>query len=271
MRLNRMGVPNPCSISWDSMSGSDEVRNCTRCSRNVYDLSQMTKKQVHDLVDSHKGRLCVTFARDRYGKIKTLEQPPQLKLIQHRLLHVTGATLAAVLSLNPTVFANNFISNNSNSSISHRHSIELFISSAQNRNEDTVVIGTVFDSNQAVIVGAEITLINEQTEQTHKTKTSDEGTYRISNLIAGTYRLNLSSPGFRQMVIKGIKLGTQHEVKMDVTMEVATVGELLPVYYQRSPHPFLRRITAPFRAFREVLSWSERRRQYNDSMRRRSS
>jgi hypothetical protein len=130
----------------------------------------------------------------------------------------------------------------------------LHIPAAQNSDEDAVVIGTVFDINQAVIVGAEITLTNEQTEQTYKTRTSDEGTYRLSNLIAGTYRLNVSSPGFRQTVIQAINLRTRHEVKLDVIMEVAIMGEFGRVYHQKSPHPFLTILTAPFRALRKVLS-----------------
>jgi hypothetical protein len=254
MRLKHMGVPNPCSISWDSMSGSDRVRNCARCSRNVYHLSRMTKKEIRNLILTQEGRLCVTFDRDRSGRIKPLVQRPKLKLMQQRLLNVTGAALAAVLSLNPNVFASNSLSNNSNRAISHRHSSELFIPLSQNSNEDGVVLGTVFDSNQAVIAGAEITLVNEQTEQTYNTRTSEEGTYRLSNPISGTYRLNVSSPGFRQTEIKGINLRTRHEVKLDVTLQVGTVGELVPVYRQRSPYPLPRIITAPFRAFRKVLS-----------------
>src|SRR5450432_1276774 len=40
-RLDRVSIAAPCSADWDSMPGTDRVRHCSQCNKNVYNLSAM--------------------------------------------------------------------------------------------------------------------------------------------------------------------------------------------------------------------------------------
>ncbi|HWS54610.1 MAG TPA: ankyrin repeat domain-containing protein, partial [Pyrinomonadaceae bacterium] len=64
--------------------------------------------------------------------------------------------------------------------------------------------GTVKDPSEAVIAGAEVTLVDEQTGSTRTALTDDEGVYRFDPLEPGTYTLQLAMPGFETEVRKGV-------------------------------------------------------------------
>ena len=76
--LGRMRVASPCGVSWDSMDGDGRVRFCRLCSLNVYDLSEMTRSGIIDVMSSpppdieHSGGK--TILR---GKMLELPIPPK--------------------------------------------------------------------------------------------------------------------------------------------------------------------------------------------------
>jgi hypothetical protein len=41
--LDRVSIAAPCSADWDQMAGTDQVRHCPLCNKNVYNLSAMTR------------------------------------------------------------------------------------------------------------------------------------------------------------------------------------------------------------------------------------
>ena len=60
--------------------------------------------------------------------------------------------------------------------------------------------GTVTDSTQASIAGAQILLVNESTQATQRAITSDVGFFRLTELPPGTYRLEVHRDGFKTWV-----------------------------------------------------------------------
>ncbi|HEY1659372.1 MAG TPA: carboxypeptidase regulatory-like domain-containing protein, partial [Candidatus Sulfotelmatobacter sp.] len=62
---------------------------------------------------------------------------------------------------------------------------------------DGNVVGTVLDTQGAVVVGAEISATNVATNLTVVAKTNSAGEYRFDNLEVGTYRLTAKMTGFR--------------------------------------------------------------------------
>jgi hypothetical protein len=89
--------------------------------------------------------------------------------------------------------------------------------------------GTVVDQSGGVIPGADVTLKNNDTGTEFKVVTSESGTFSIPSLPAGTYTGTVSMAGFKQAVVKDIKLtaGTPGSIK--VTLEVGGSNETITV------------------------------------------
>ena len=66
--------------------------------------------------------------------------------------------------------------------------------------------GTVHDPAQAVVPGAEIIVVNEDTQVTLRTRTNENGLFRLPQLPPGTYRVEVRQPGFRSWVQGGLVL-----------------------------------------------------------------
>ena len=61
--LDNIRVAAPCRESWSGMSGDARVRHCSRCSQNVYNLSEMTREEAESLLVAKEGKLCVRYFR----------------------------------------------------------------------------------------------------------------------------------------------------------------------------------------------------------------
>ncbi|MCC6585193.1 MAG: TonB-dependent receptor [Bryobacterales bacterium] len=91
------------------------------------------------------------------------------------------------------------------------------------------LVGTVSDNSGALIPGATVTVVNNETQFTSNTQTTSEGSYYIPNLIPGTYRMTIEAQGFKRYVREGIILRTSEQPKIDVSMEVGAVTESIQV------------------------------------------
>jgi hypothetical protein len=91
------------------------------------------------------------------------------------------------------------------------------------------IAGVVRDSGQAVLVGAKVTISNSQTNVSQSTITAADGTYRFLSLAAGTYKINVTSNGFRPYATNEITVQVNDQLKLDITLEVGTVVEVVDV------------------------------------------
>ena len=96
--LNHVRVAAPCNVAWDSMFGDERVRFCGQCTLNVYNLSDMTRREAETLVAQTEGRLCVRYYKRSDGSIITRNCPVGLRAIKKRLTRVASAIGSAVLS-----------------------------------------------------------------------------------------------------------------------------------------------------------------------------
>ena len=48
--VNNLRVASPCSVSWETMSGDERVRRCHSCELNIYNIAEMTSKEVENLI-----------------------------------------------------------------------------------------------------------------------------------------------------------------------------------------------------------------------------
>lgn len=76
--LDRIAIPEPCSAGWDTMTGDGAARFCGSCSREVHDLSAMTRRQAEGKVRRSGGRLCIHLTRDAGGKTRTVAVPTRV-------------------------------------------------------------------------------------------------------------------------------------------------------------------------------------------------
>src|SRR5688572_14713159 len=65
-------IPEPCPVPWDQMQGDSRVRFCTRCEKNVYNLSAMTTEEAEQVIRENGGHLCGQIQRRGDGSIITL-------------------------------------------------------------------------------------------------------------------------------------------------------------------------------------------------------
>ena len=82
--------------------------------------------------------------------------------------------------------------------------------------------GSVRDPG-GVVPKAEITLINEATNTKRTTTSNDVGEYVFTNVPPGTYSIRVSMQGFRTREEKGLRIGPQQTLVLDVTLEVGVL------------------------------------------------
>ncbi len=97
--LDGLTVASPCAVSWDSMTGTERVRDCAQCRLRVYNLSAMTRPEAESLIAEKEGRLCVRFYRRADGTVITRDCPVGLRAARLKLARMAGAVLALVAVL----------------------------------------------------------------------------------------------------------------------------------------------------------------------------
>jgi hypothetical protein len=95
--LDHIGVAAPCSADWDGMVGSERVRYCGQCKLNVYNLSEMSRREAEALIEGTEGRLCVRFYRRADGTIINRNCPVGLSALKRRLSRIGTAVMSACL------------------------------------------------------------------------------------------------------------------------------------------------------------------------------
>src|SRR5437762_1024610 len=91
------------------------------------------------------------------------------------------------------------------------------------------ITGTVKDQTGAVLPGVEVTATQTETGIARSTVTNETGTYVLSNLPIGPYRLEATLPGFRTFVQTGIVLEVNSNPVLNPVLEVGQVSEQVEV------------------------------------------
>src|SRR6266446_3683205 len=91
------------------------------------------------------------------------------------------------------------------------------------------ISGTVRDQSGAVLPGVEVTATQTDTGIARSTVTNETGSYVLSNLRLGPYKLEAALPGFRTFVQSGIVLQVNATLAVNPTLEVGQVTEQVEV------------------------------------------
>ena len=93
----------------------------------------------------------------------------------------------------------------------------------------TSLTGVVADSTGAVVPGAAVELTNVDTQEVRRTETGESGRYTFSQLLPGTYELNVGAEGFKRFLQAGVALRSSIPGEVNVTLEVGAVTETVEV------------------------------------------
>ncbi len=91
------------------------------------------------------------------------------------------------------------------------------------------ILGTVTDPDGAVVPGASIRVTSLDTNRTFEASANEMGNYAVANLERGVYQVEVTAPGFKTFVRRGIVLEIQQQARVDVTLQVGEVSESVEV------------------------------------------
>jgi len=252
-RLKGIDVPAPCSIGWDVMAGTEQVRFCGQCQKSVYNLSAMTRRQAESVVANKQGRLCAKFERRADGTIVTRDVTRDMtndfitnwRTVKRRASIFVGAVFTTLIGVGTGSVMAQTPAHIGNPEATCSPTVFKF-SHAQTSTQDSgpAVTGTIYDAIQAVIPNAEVTLINEGAKESHTVISSDEGTYRFSLCKAGSYTLKIKANGFSTFVKKHLTLRKDEVLRVDATLQVAVVGEVIELPFIDTRHMTVMGLTA---------------------------
>ena len=89
--------------------------------------------------------------------------------------------------------------------------------------------GTITDSTQAVIGGARIQVTSSSTGFQRETTSGDAGTFQLSGLPVGTYKVTVEKPGFRTLTMDNLVLSVGQERTIDAQLQIGGITDEVEV------------------------------------------
>lgn len=235
--IDSVQVKSPCTEDWENMHGSDRVRFCDHCAKDVHNISEMTRKQAMRLVRASGGNLCIRYVQDPVTKRPLFAE--HLLQITRRTPGVAAGVMTASVSLSTVAYAQG--------EPIPPPSAPPVATARPDKNGDTVrrerssgpeaslgkIVGKVADTNGAVIPNSVITLQNMSTQETAEVSTDETGDFEFSDLKPGNYKLTASSPGFSRQLRENIEV-SETEVVVDLEMQPAAFlgGVMVSIEYK---------------------------------------
>ena len=104
-----------------------------------------------------------------------------------------------------------------------RNSLQNYLKNALQQTATGSITGTVTDPNGAVIAGAEVTLINDATNNRRTPATNGHGAFTIAALRPGNYTITIEATGFKRFVFTRIRIDAGKSSHFEVGSMTETV------------------------------------------------
>jgi hypothetical protein len=91
------------------------------------------------------------------------------------------------------------------------------------------IVGIVKDSQGALVPGAAVTIVHQETSLTREAVTDAEGRYTFVNALPGAYDVKVSLQGFRESVRTGVPVSIGQISRVDVSLDIGTLAETITV------------------------------------------
>ncbi len=105
--LDRIKIASPCPADWNEMYGDERKRFCAECKLNVYNLSDMTRREAENFLINSEGRVCVKFYRRTDGTVLTKDCPVGWQKLKRKVSYVATAVFASFFGIFTGIFAFN--------------------------------------------------------------------------------------------------------------------------------------------------------------------
>jgi hypothetical protein len=93
----------------------------------------------------------------------------------------------------------------------------------------TALVGTVTDSGNLVVPGAQVVAVNVGTKDTYEATTNAEGYYNIQFVRTGTYDITVTMAGFQTFKSTGVAVANNQVVRTNAVLKVGGVSESVNV------------------------------------------
>jgi hypothetical protein len=91
------------------------------------------------------------------------------------------------------------------------------------------ISGNVIDQSGAAVPDVAIRVTQVGTNAERTVTTSQEGTYTITDLPIGTYRISATKAGFKEAVVENVTVNVSSSTRQDISLEVGQVGEVVTI------------------------------------------
>jgi hypothetical protein len=91
------------------------------------------------------------------------------------------------------------------------------------------IVGTVTDTNGAVVSNATVTATNLGTNEKHTVSTNSAGEYRIVSLVPAQYKVEVSAPNFKRFVQGNVTVQVDNTSTLNAQMDVGATSETITV------------------------------------------
>jgi hypothetical protein len=108
----------------------------------------------------------------------------------------------------------------------------IIVSGALQAESHSTLTGRVIDPSGRAVPNAEVVLRNSATLVERAVKTNNEGFYEAAALPVGSYRLQVSAPGFRLYTVEAITTEVAQTFDLDVRLEIGDISEEVTVRSQ---------------------------------------
>ena len=93
----------------------------------------------------------------------------------------------------------------------------------------STILGTIKDPTGAVVAGATVDVVNNDTNTASKVATNDSGYFEAPYLLPGTYTITVTASGFKKYVQAGYALTVNSRQNVNITLEVGGTEETVTV------------------------------------------
>src|ERR1700687_5678240 len=94
------------------------------------------------------------------------------------------------------------------------------------------IVGNVLDASGSAVPGTSIVVRNQDTGIAVDAVVDQSGTYSVTNLFAGRYKIEAKKTAFQSIALKGIQLLASQTVRQDFKLEVGTMQQTVAVVGQ---------------------------------------
>lgn len=221
--VSNLRIASPCSVGWETMSGDERVRRCHSCELNIYNIAEMTSKEIENLITNRENRVCIRLYKRVDGTVLTKDCPVGFRAYQKRAARLAGAALATILGLFSVSFGQKEDEKTVDTS-------KVKINRTANQNQESVLSGIVRDANGAIIPAAKLKLYKEGDKKFIKVKSNADGHYIFKNISVGVYTLEAEHKGFIKHKLINLEVKNNEKVAVDIELQPGSISVTVGIY-----------------------------------------